>query len=257
MNINKFEIDYSKFADFNINFSKVYVKSKRICSSDHNRFRKNWYLFTDGETYLSITVDGEITTTVDCRKAYVNRDIIALENFYNKCPFKERFYVSTYRVADNERIRVKNAKLAEKKRIEETTTIDERYDSYIASRSATNERIKFSKTIRAEVLKRSNGRCAICGKPLSLDSSKDNYATVDHIIPLSRGGKNELRNFQATCKKCNEIKTNIMPEVFKYNCTTVLLDNLLNDDIFQNKLLKVLFKKKITAIILHIKAAVF
>lgn len=28
MNINKFEIDYSKFSDFNIDFSKVYVKSK-------------------------------------------------------------------------------------------------------------------------------------------------------------------------------------------------------------------------------------
>ena len=89
MNINKFEIDYSKFSDFNIDFSKVYVKSKRICSNNRNKYYQNWYLFTNGETYLALTVDGEITTTVDCRKAYVNRDIIALENFYNKCSFKE------------------------------------------------------------------------------------------------------------------------------------------------------------------------
>lgn len=252
MNINKFEIDYSKFSDFNINFSKVYVKSKRICSSDCNKYRQDWYLFTDGKTYLSITVDGEITTTIDCRKAYVNRDIIALDNFFNKCPFKERFYVSTYRDADTERIREKNANLAKKKKFEETTTIDERYDNYIASRSAANERIGFSKTIRADVLRRSNGRCAICGKPLSLDFSKDNYATIDHIMPLSRGGKNELRNFQATCRKCNEIKTNILPEVFKYDCSSALFNSILNDDIFQRKILKGIIKRRFLVVLSNV-----
>lgn len=258
MNINKFKIDYSKFSDFNIDFSKVYVKSKRICSNNRNKYYQNWYLFTNGETYLALTVDGEITTTVDCRKAYVNRDIIALENFYNKCSFKENFYVSTYRIADDERIHAKNADLAKKEWIRETTSIDEQYDNYVASHSATNKRINFSKTIRAEVLKKSNGRCAICGKPLSLNpAAKDNYATIDHIVPLSRGGKNELKNFQATCRKCNEIKTNIMPEIFKHNCTMVLLDNVLNDDIYQNELFKILIKKKITTIISYIKMAVF
>jgi len=36
--------------------------------------------------------------------------------------------------------------------------------------------------------------CANCGKPSD---------TLDHIIPLKRGGNNELPNIQPMCRKCN------------------------------------------------------
>lgn len=44
--------------------------------------------------------------------------------------------------------------------------------------------------------------------------------TVDHIIPLSKGGKNEKKNKQCLCYTCNQIKGNKIIEQPK-------VDNLL------------------------------
>jgi 5-methylcytosine-specific restriction endonuclease McrA len=42
------------------------------------------------------------------------------------------------------------------------------------------------------------GRCACCGKKAEL--------TADHIVPLSRGGSNDIANIQPLCKLCNSKK---------------------------------------------------
>lgn len=43
-----------------------------------------------------------------------------------------------------------------------------------------------------------DGFCLCCGSNESL--------TVDHIVPVSRGGKNSLSNFQTLCRSCNSRK---------------------------------------------------
>lgn len=49
--------------------------------------------------------------------------------------------------------------------------------------------------------------CQYCGKKLNKSS-----ATVDHILPKSRGGKNEWKNTVCSCKKCNKLKDNKLLE---------------------------------------------
>lgn len=49
-----------------------------------------------------------------------------------------------------------------------------------------------------EIKKRFGNRCAICGKKKLL--------TIDHIIPLSRGGSNFKENIQPLCRNCNSRK---------------------------------------------------
>jgi len=56
---------------------------------------------------------------------------------------------------------------------------------------------------RYEVLKRAKGRCELCGISKDVKSLE-----VDHIIPRSKQGKDELSNYQALCYTCNAQKLN-------------------------------------------------
>ena len=56
-------------------------------------------------------------------------------------------------------------------------------------------------SLRYQALKASGGRCASCGV-----TKNDRPLDVDHIIPRSRGGKNEIANLQVLCSKCNRSK---------------------------------------------------
>lgn len=58
-------------------------------------------------------------------------------------------------------------------------------------------------SLRYRVLKESEGRCSLCGA-----TKKERPLDVDHIIPRSKGGKNEYANLQVLCSKCNRSKGN-------------------------------------------------
>jgi 5-methylcytosine-specific restriction endonuclease McrA len=60
-----------------------------------------------------------------------------------------------------------------------------------------------SDSLRYEVLKESDGRCSLCGA-----TKKERPLDVDHIIPLSKGGKTTKDNLQVLCAKCNRAKGN-------------------------------------------------
>lgn len=58
--------------------------------------------------------------------------------------------------------------------------------------------------IRYNVLKRDNFSCQICGITAK-DGAK---LQVDHIIPVSKGGKTVMSNLQTLCERCNISKSN-------------------------------------------------
>ena len=49
--------------------------------------------------------------------------------------------------------------------------------------------------------------CYLCEFPLI-----KSMATVDHVIPLSKGGYSKGKNFEICCLKCNRDKGDKMPE---------------------------------------------
>jgi ATP adenylyltransferase len=57
--------------------------------------------------------------------------------------------------------------------------------------------------VRYQVLTASKGRCALCGA-----TSDERRIEVDHIIPRSRGGSNDITSLQALCDVCNRGKSN-------------------------------------------------
>lgn len=66
------------------------------------------------------------------------------------------------------------------------------------------ERLKMSDSLRYDILKRDNFRCQICGSTQA-DGVK---LHVDHIIPVSKGGKTERNNLRTLCDRCNLGKSN-------------------------------------------------
>jgi ATP adenylyltransferase len=58
-------------------------------------------------------------------------------------------------------------------------------------------------SIKYDVLKAANGRCALCGI-----TKKDRPLQVDHIKPRSKDGTNAIENLQALCDECNRAKSN-------------------------------------------------
>lgn len=73
-------------------------------------------------------------------------------------------------------------------------------------KTAKYQRTIMTDSLRYDVFKRDNYCCQICGA-----SRKDGVKLeVDHIIPVSRGGKTELNNLQTLCERCNRGKRNKM-----------------------------------------------
>ena len=65
------------------------------------------------------------------------------------------------------------------------------------------ERSKMSSTLRYQVLNRDGFRCTICGA-----TAEDGVKLhVDHIKPVSKGGKTELSNLRTLCDRCNRGKS--------------------------------------------------
>src|SRR5260370_14603726 len=54
-------------------------------------------------------------------------------------------------------------------------------------------------SMRAAVLVRDGGRCRKCRMAIKLE--------MDHIVPVSKGGKTEESNLQTLCRRCNRAKS--------------------------------------------------
>jgi hypothetical protein len=60
-------------------------------------------------------------------------------------------------------------------------------------------------TVRFDVLKRDR-KCVLCGAAPEINSEVRLH--VDHIVPRSKGGSNEMSNLQVLCSECNLGKSN-------------------------------------------------
>lgn len=63
------------------------------------------------------------------------------------------------------------------------------------------ERKPISKKLRFEVFKRDSFKCQYCGR-----SAPDVILEVDHIVPVAKGGKNDILNLITSCRDCNRGK---------------------------------------------------
>lgn len=61
--------------------------------------------------------------------------------------------------------------------------------------------------------------CHWCGRPMTvkrqLEKLRSTDATRDHVIPISKGGKNEAENRVRACNRCNGLKGNMLPDAWR------------------------------------------
>ena len=91
------------------------------------------------------------------------------------------------------RVRQENTAIQRSQQCERTKALTER-QRYIAE-----QRRMLSASMRYDVLRRDKFRCVLCGA-----TAKDGVQLhVDHIRPLSKGGKTEMSNLRTLCDRCN------------------------------------------------------
>lgn len=73
------------------------------------------------------------------------------------------------------------------------------------------------RSYRADKVKmlRKQKTCHWCGKQVSIDGEVEGTlkATLDHIIPLKRGGLDNPNNYTLACESCNSERGHDMPEM--------------------------------------------
>ncbi len=67
-------------------------------------------------------------------------------------------------------------------------------------------RKSINNSLRYDVMKRDNFKCCYCGKSPAIDSNI--ILEIDHILPVSKGGTNDIENLKTICKECNIGKFN-------------------------------------------------
>jgi HNH endonuclease len=63
----------------------------------------------------------------------------------------------------------------------------------------------YQQKLRSFIFSRSNGKCVYCGAKAT---------EIDHVIPRAKGGTNSVYNLVASCKACNQMKSNLTLKAF-------------------------------------------
>jgi 5-methylcytosine-specific restriction endonuclease McrA len=117
---------------------------------------------------------------------------------------------------DGHTVRLVTGKLDLRQRAELRRICEEKICNYIEARGIkvwSYESLDLgvvSDDLRYRVLKEGGSRCALCGA-----RGKDTPLDVDHIIPRSKKGSNDISNLQILCAKCNRTKRDRDDEDFR------------------------------------------
>lgn len=82
--------------------------------------------------------------------------------------------------------------------------------NYLIKIMSKTPRIPIPDSVRQYVFQRNNYQCQSCAK-----THKETQLTIDHIIPLAKGGSNDISNLQTLCLECNRQKLHHLDPRFK------------------------------------------
>lgn len=88
----------------------------------------------------------------------------------------------------------------------------------VGKKPAGVNRKRFSKEDRISIYRKTDGHCYLCGELVAFNSFE-----IEHHIPVSKGGTNELCNLFCSCHNCNSIKRNVYPQDFMEKISQIFM----------------------------------
>lgn len=187
--------EYDRF-DFQKRFEDVVeyhigAFKERLGSVERNQFK----LFSFQQEYA------QLPNSTYKRKGWIKEEATLCEALYPKPSCSFRLYIRVVYVSPKGRNSYEKEKTyigedilsswdsIQKRRAEERTRQEQ----------IKRERAKVTPGLRYEIMQRDGFRCQICGSEQS-DGVK---LHVDHIVPVSKGGKTTRENLQTLCDRCN------------------------------------------------------
>lgn len=76
------------------------------------------------------------------------------------------------------------------------------YETTLKDYHSTNQRRLMTRALREQIMKRDHYTCQFCGKYMPDEIGLQ----IDHIVPVSKGGKSVPSNLRVLCSKCNASK---------------------------------------------------
>lgn len=97
-----------------------------------------------------------------------------------------------------------------------------------------HKRKKFTKEFRKKIFERDNYECQLC-RPKKNLLHLPHKRRIDHKIPLSKGGTNDIENLWLVCDECDKRKKNkiykrLIPKPKKTELKLVIKRSLVNKD---------------------------
>lgn len=91
-------------------------------------------------------------------------------------------------------------------------------------RKERQNRSPLSPKLRYNVLRRDGFTCQYCGR-----TADERQLEIDHIVPVSKGGTNDIGNLQTACKECNRGK--LTDEIITENLNVQIIEKVVYRDI--------------------------
>ena len=137
---------------------------------------------------------------IDYYQQIVNRmvgKVLRRRNLVTKLPRQTDYYLKGYSELNSEEVQQLISLCHEELKHFENTRGDSVWDHRGRYRRLVSGSVRYS------VFKRANFHCELCGI-----RADDRALEVDHIIPKSLGGADDITNYQALCFSCNASKGN-------------------------------------------------
>ncbi len=107
------------------------------------------------------------------------------------------------------------------------------------TRVSRHGRRTISRTSRRKVYKRDEFTCQYC-----LRQHPPKELTIDHLVPLDRGGLDEITNYVTCCQTCNQKKANLPLEEFSLSLNIPLQELPVHGDpVIENEALPIQIRR--------------